>query len=399
MAGASLVYFSFVLLGCANLVPWQTNLALADYYAARYGSNVMEFAFPAVSTSVLLLTCAVLVCFGARLSFELRIVACTVVMAAALMVVPLVDALLSLHVISEATGFWLTMIAVSLNAMCSASAQNALYALASLVGDTATQALQTGNGIVGLIAVLLRVATKLGLGFTPSVWLFSLVAAASLLFSLAGYKAVTTHDSIAATLGTHERRRSQLAVGEGGTLQQAMLEGGAPKRVSAAATLRLVWLEAGSVFLVFFVCLTCFPGLTTSIVSTTWGLGSWYPIVLIASYNVADFVGKSLPARVRLFGRSALPCCVLCHAFFVPIFLLLVQPQLLPSWLQGDLLPVLIVAALGLCTGYIGCMCLMLGAEQGRGAEESESVGMVTSFCLMLGLSAGSNLGLFISTL
>ena len=64
-----MIYLSFVLLGGANLVPWQTNLALADYYAARYGSNVMEFAFPAVSTSVLLATCALLVCFGSRLSF------------------------------------------------------------------------------------------------------------------------------------------------------------------------------------------------------------------------------------------------------------------------------------------------------------------------------------------
>ena len=68
-------------------------------------------------------------------------------------------------------------------------------------------------------------------------------------------------------------------------------------------------------------------------------------------------------------------------------------------WLHGDLPPLLIVGALGVCTGYIGCMCLMLGAERGRGAEESESVGMITSFCLMLGLSAGSNLGLLISSL
>ena len=52
---------------------------------------------------------------------------------------------------------------------------------------------------------------------------------------------------------------------------------------------------------------------------------SWYPIILIAAYNAADLCGKSLPAKVRLFGRSALPCCVLVDACFVPLFLLLVQ--------------------------------------------------------------------------
>ena len=62
-------------------------------------------------------------------------------------------------------------------------------------------------------------------------------------------------------------------------------------------------------------------------------------------------------------------------------------------------MPILVVAALGACTGYLGCMCMILGAERGRGTEESESVGMVTSFCLMLGLSVGSNFGLLISSL
>ena len=57
---------------------------------------------------------------------------------------------------------------------------------------------------------------------------------------------------------------------------------------------------------------------------------SWYPIVLVAAYNVADLFGKSLPAKVRLFGRTTLPCCVLADCGFVPLFLLLVQVQLAP---------------------------------------------------------------------
>ena len=44
------------------------------------------------------------------------------------------------------------------------------------------------------------------------------------------------------------------------------------------------------------------------------------------------------------------------------------------------------VSALGLCTGYIGCMALVLGAEKGQTPEEREAVGMVTSFSLMAGL-------------
>ena len=73
------------------------------------------------------------------------------------------------------------------------------------------------------------------------------------------------------------------------------------------------------------------------------------------------------------------------------------QRQLWPEWLQSDLLPILVVSTFGLCTGYLGCMCLILGSERGSGAEVKEMVGMVTSFSLMVGLSAGSNIGMFLA--
>lgn len=269
-----MIYSCFLLLGCANLVPWQTNLALADYYDATYASNAMEFAFPAVSTSVLLLTCSVLVCYGARLSFHLRLAVGTLCMAAALLLIPVVDLLLHLGVLSTEGGFAMTIVATSLTALCSASTQNALYALASLVGDTATQAVQTGNGIVGLIAVGLRVVTKVGLDPTTSVWLFILLAVASLLLSLFAYHAIVTADSIAPLLSTHEGRRNRRRV-DSGPLEQAFVDQASAKRASPLGTLRHVSVEAGCVFLVFCVCLTCFPGLSTSTVSTTWRMGRY----------------------------------------------------------------------------------------------------------------------------
>ena len=56
-----------------------------------------------------------------------------------------------------------------------------------------------------------------------------------------------------------------------------------------------------------------------------------------------------------------------------------------------------IVLLLGVSTGYIGCMCLSLAAERGTTAAQKEMAGMVSSFALMVGLSAGSALGLALS--
>ena len=139
----------------------------------------------------------------------------------------------------------------------------------------------------------------------------------------------------------------------------------------------LVGRESVSVFVVFLVCLSCFPGLTTSLHSHSWDLGDWFPLLLVATYNTGDLVGKwlpaprlpligrYLPARVRLFGRGMLPVVVLLHLCFIPAFLLMVsKPPQLASLLKSDAVPLTIVLLLGVSTGYIGCMCLSLAAER-----------------------------------
>ena len=173
---------------------------------------------------------------------------------------------------------------------------------------------------------------------------------------------------------------------------------------SALKALAAAALESLSVFAVFFTCLSTFPGLTTSLTSTSWHLGSWFPIVLVAAYNAADLIGKTLPSHVRIISSVTLPWCALAHTLFVPAFLWLARPPWMPAWLlidggPPDWLVILIVLALGLGTGYIGCMALVLGAERGNTPEEREALGMVTSFALMIGLSTGSTAGLGLSQL
>ena len=52
---------------------WQVFIALVDYFQYTYRSNSVEFYFPAISTSVLVLTAALMALVGQRLSFRARI--------------------------------------------------------------------------------------------------------------------------------------------------------------------------------------------------------------------------------------------------------------------------------------------------------------------------------------
>ena len=62
-----------MLLGGGNLVPWMTFLALPDYFFTLYASNAMEFLFPTVSTTALVLASVAMLALGPRLSFAVRI--------------------------------------------------------------------------------------------------------------------------------------------------------------------------------------------------------------------------------------------------------------------------------------------------------------------------------------
>ena len=391
----AVAYTGLLVLGAANLVPWMTMLSLSDYFATFYSSNAMEFWFPAFSTSALIASSATLLIVGQKLSFNARIAFPTLMMALLMLVVPAVDVLVRWKLMSLDTGFAVTLASVMLNSVFSATTQNSLYALGSLLSDEATQAVQAGSGIIGLVSVGLRLATKLGFSAVPAMWAFCLCGCAILLASLAAYTALTSDRMVRDKIESHERRR---ALSNRKDLSQPMLanplsESAGSPHPSAWSMLKLTCVQSTSVYAVFLVCLATFPGLTTSLVSTTLGLADWYPLLLVAAYNTCDLLGKSLPGKLRLLTDASLPIAAACHTLFVPLFLLLAHPDLLPPFLRGDLIAVSAVAALGLATGYIGCMALMLGGEKGRSPEEREVCGMVTSFSLMLGLASGSNVG------
>ena len=145
--------------------------------------------------------------------------------------------------------------------------------------------------------------------------------------------------------------------------------------VSTWNVLTKVWRQAGTACLVFTTCIACFPGLTASLTSTTFHLGSWFPLMLVGTYNLFDLLGKSLPPSYPLFtgGNKAqvhLPLAAFAHVAFVPLFVLLSATKV-----GGDLAAFLVVGLLGLTTGYLGCSAMMLGPEQVESPKEREIAG------------------------
>ena len=323
------VHWAFVALGACNLIPWVSFLAIGDYFAATYGSNAMEFAFPATSTTTLVITSALVLAVGHQLPFWARIPLPTALSGLCMLGVPLLDLCMRAELISLGVAWDATVLVVFLSTATYATAHNSLYALGGLAGGSATQALQMGFGIIGVVSVGLRALTKLGLGESASMWLFCVSGAACMLLSLLAYAAIAADAEVAPRVRTHEaERRRRAAASASGTLSAKLLPSGAEAaEVRWRGVVAHVWREATAAYLVFTVTLTCFPGLSTSFASHEWGMGGWYSLALVGLYSAGDLAGKTLPASVRLFGSDQLLGAVGGHWCFVPAFLLLLRAQ------------------------------------------------------------------------
>ena len=75
-----------------------------------------------------------------------------------------------------------------------------------------------------------------------------------------------------------------------------------------------IWYIALSIQVCFMVCLSLFPGVSTSFQSNYLKLGDWFPIIMIFLFDLGDFIGKALPASYPIFHRSN------AHWIFVPLF-------------------------------------------------------------------------------
>ena len=123
-------------------------------------------------------------------------------------------------------------------------------------------------------------------------------------------------------------------------------------------TAKAIWQPALSVLLVYTITLAIFPGFLAEDVSSE-GLGSWYPVLLITAFNIADAAGKVLPVQSRLAmtNRRLILYLCLARSLFLPAFYL-------ASHSAGPAIVGLLTFLLGLTNGYFTAVSMMLAPQQ-----------------------------------
>ncbi|OIV91609.1 hypothetical protein TanjilG_09021 [Lupinus angustifolius] len=127
---------------------------------------------------------------------------------------------------------------------------------------------------------------------------------------------------------------------------------------------------AVDLFLIYVVTLSIFPGFLYENTGSHQ-LGTWYPVVLIATYNVTDFIARYLPLVkwLKLESRKTLLIAVISRFLLIPAFYFTAK-YADQGWM------IFLVSFLGLTNGHL------TGPEQ-------NALGNFLVMCLIAGIFAG----------
>lgn len=149
------------------------------------------------------------------------------------------------------------------------------------------------------------------------------------------------------------------------------------------------WYGYG-IMIIYVVTLSIFPGSVTEDVHSET-LKDWYPIILIAGYNVFDLIGKMLTPLYIVENAKAAIGASFGRLLFLPFFYGCLHG---PDLLRTEIPVMILTCLLGLTNGYFTCVLMILAPKTVR-LQHAETAGIVLVLYLIVGLAIGSILSWF----
>ncbi|XP_068824988.1 equilibrative nucleoside transporter 4 isoform X2 [Capricornis sumatraensis] len=410
------IYFAMLLAGVGFLLPYNSFITDVDYLHHKYpGTSIV---FDMSLTYILVALVAVLLnnALVERLSLHTRITAASVTFGC-----------------SSSLGTRLTPSTWPLWAPWpSAAQQSSFYGYTGMLPKRYTQGVMTGESTAGVMVSLSRILTKLLLpDERAGTLIFFLVSAGLELLCfllhllVRGSRFVLYHT--ARPRHCRPSRRAGYRVHHDVAAEDvhfehqgpALANGGSPKDSPAHevtggcaytrfdvprprirrswpsfralllhryVVARIIWADMLSIAVTYFITLCLFPGLESEIRHCV--LGEWLPILLMAVFNLSDFVGKILAALPVDWRGTHLLACSCLRVVFIPLFILCVYPSGTPA-LRHPAWPCVLSLLMGISNGYFGSVPMILAAGK-VGPKQRELAGNTMTVSYMTGLTLGS---------
>ncbi|KAM0037048.1 putative equilibrative nucleoside transporter, MFS transporter superfamily [Helianthus debilis subsp. tardiflorus] len=370
-----LAYMIHFLLGAGNLLPWNTLISAIDYFGYLYPEKHMAKVFSVAYMSSSLLVLVMMISwssFSTKVSFRMRMNIGFVMFVICLMVTPTIDWSGARH----SSMFCVVVATVVICGLADGLIGGSLIGSAGKLPNQYMQAVFAGTASSGILVSLLRIITKASLphdpqGLRTSAHLYFMVSTVILMVCIVCC-------TLLYKLPVMQQHYKQL---------QQDHPASNPQLWYVARTIQ--WPALG-IFITYTITLSIFPGFLAENLESKI-LKDWYPIMLIATYNIADFFGKSF--TVIYMSKSVAKATWGCVArlVFYPVFTACLHG---PKWFRSEEFVVFLTFMLGFTNGYVTSVIMIL-APKSVPTSEAETAAIVMALCLGIGLVSGSVLGWF----
>ncbi|XP_033944544.1 equilibrative nucleoside transporter 4 [Pseudochaenichthys georgianus] len=426
------IYFAMLLAGVGFLLPYNSFITDVDYLHHKFQGTSIVFDLSLTYILVALLAVILNNVLVERLSLHTRITVGYILALGPLLFVSVFDVWLAKFTTGQA--YVVNLVSVGVVAFGCTVQQSSFYGYMGMLPKRYTQGVMTGESTAGVIISLSRIFTKLLIPderrntlifFLVSISMEMLCFLLHLLVRRSQFvRYYTSHAQgkgagklpDARDNGTgyrvhHDVTAEEVRFGNGATAPTSAeevvedFEGGTYVRFDAPkakirrswprvrdmilhryVVSRVIWAYMLSIAVTYSITLCLFPGLESEIRNPT--LGEWFPILIMATFNMSDFVGKILAALPYDWSGGRLLFFCSLRVVFIPLFVMCVYPASAPT-LSHPAWPCIFSLLMGVTNGYFGSVPMIQAAGKVP-PEQRELAGNTMTVSYMSGLMLGS---------
>ncbi|XP_028456199.1 equilibrative nucleoside transporter 4 isoform X1 [Perca flavescens] len=427
------IYFAMLLAGVGFLLPYNSFITDVDYLHHKFEGTSIVFDMSLTYILVALMAVILNNVLVERLSMHTRITVGYIFALGPLVFVSVFDVWLAKFTTRQA--YIINLVSVGVVAFGCTVQQSSFYGYMGMLPKRYTQGVMTGESTAGVIISLSRIFTKLLIPderrntlifFLVSISMEMLCFLLHLLVRRSQFvRYYTSHSRGKGPARGHDPRDTgtgyrvhhdviaeEVRFGNGGTAAPITTEEGvedfeggtyvrfdAPKAkirrswpgvrdmiLHRYVVSRVIWAYMLSIAVTYSITLCLFPGLESEIRNPT--LGEWLPILIMATFNMSDFVGKILAALPYDWSGGRLLFFSCLRVVFIPLFVMCVYPASAPT-LSHPAWPCLFSLLMGVTNGYFGSVPMIQAAGKVP-PEQRELAGNTMTVSYMTGLMVGS---------
>ncbi|XP_072299862.1 equilibrative nucleoside transporter 4 isoform X2 [Eucyclogobius newberryi] len=425
------IYFAMLLAGVGFLLPYNSFITDVDYLHHKFKGTSIVFDMSLTYILVALMAVILNNVLVERLSLHTRITVGYIFALGPLIFVSVFDVWLEKFTTRQA--YIINLVSVGVVAFGCTVQQSSFYGYMGMLPKRYTQGVMTGESTAGVIISLSRIFTKLLIPderrntlifFLVSISMEMLCFLLHLLVRRSRFvRYYTSHAQGKGPAKGHDPRDNGTGYrvhhdvtaeeGNGGTMpsdrqtEDAVDDfgGGTYVRFDAPkakirkswpslrdmifhryVVSRVIWAYMLSIAVTYSITLCLFPGLESEIRNQM--LGEWLPILIMATFNMSDFVGKILAAVPYDWSGGRLLFFSCLRVVFIPLFVMCVYPASAPT-LSHPVWPCLFSLLMGVTNGYFGSVPMIQAAGKVP-PEQRELAGNTMTVSYMTGLMVGS---------